>query len=100
MSKPKRIKLQRSKGWRMPPNAKKVDRSTRWGNPYKVGETDPNTGHPMTAADSVEAFEGYATDRSYWDRAWLEPLRGKDLACWCRPGDVCHADVLLSLANR
>jgi len=26
-------------------------------------------------------------------------LAGKDLACWCSPGDVCHADVLLRVAN-
>lgn len=26
-------------------------------------------------------------------------LQGKNLACWCKPGDPCHADVLLSVAN-
>lgn len=26
-------------------------------------------------------------------------LRGKNLACWCKQGDPCHADVLLKLAN-
>lgn len=26
-------------------------------------------------------------------------LAGKNLACWCRPGEPCHADVLLELAN-
>ena len=26
-------------------------------------------------------------------------LGGKNLACWCKPGDPCHADVLLDLAN-
>jgi hypothetical protein len=25
-------------------------------------------------------------------------LAGKDLACWCRPSQPCHADVLLSIA--
>lgn len=30
---------------------------------------------------------------------WLEPLRGRDLACWC-PLGPCHADVLLDWANR
>ena len=29
-----------------------------------------------------------------------EHLAGKNLACWCKPGDPCHADVLLELANR
>ena len=33
------------------------------------------------------------------DEADLEPLRGKDLACWCPPEFTCHADVLLELAN-
>ena len=26
-------------------------------------------------------------------------LAGKNLACWCKEGDPCHADVLLELAN-
>jgi hypothetical protein len=26
-------------------------------------------------------------------------LAGKNLACWCRPDQPCHADVLLELAN-
>lgn len=26
-------------------------------------------------------------------------LRGKNLACWCKPGKPCHADVLLEIAN-
>lgn len=31
--------------------------------------------------------------------AFVAPLRGKNLACWCGPFDRCHADVLLSMAN-
>ena len=30
----------------------------------------------------------------------VEDLRGKDLACWCRVGNPCHADVLIEFANR
>ncbi len=26
-------------------------------------------------------------------------LASKDLACWCPPGQACHADVLLAAAN-
>lgn len=29
----------------------------------------------------------------------VQALRGKDLACWCRLDQPCHADVLLELAN-
>lgn len=28
-----------------------------------------------------------------------EQLAGHDLMCWCPPGQPCHADVLLELAN-
>jgi hypothetical protein len=26
-------------------------------------------------------------------------LAGRDLACYCRPDELCHADVLLAIAN-
>lgn len=29
-----------------------------------------------------------------------EKLRGKNLACFCKIGEPCHADVLLELANQ
>jgi len=29
--------------------------------------------------------------------ALLPKLRGKMLACWCKPGDPCHTDVLIDL---
>lgn len=29
----------------------------------------------------------------------LDELRGKNLACWCKPGCACHADTLLEVAN-
>ena len=38
MSTPIRIQLSRRKGWRMPPNTVKVDRTTKWGNFYRIGE--------------------------------------------------------------
>ena len=39
MSAPKRVQLRRTKGWRMPENTVKVARPTKWGNPYRVGDT-------------------------------------------------------------
>jgi hypothetical protein len=26
-------------------------------------------------------------------------LRGRNLACWCKPGTQCHADFLVEIAN-
>lgn len=103
---PVRIQLRRMKGWRMPANTVKVDRRSRWGNPYRVGEWgltrqsfDAPYQHP-TAENVVRWFRSYATNKAYHERDWLEPLKGKDLACWCEPGAPCHADVLLELANQ
>lgn len=31
--------------------------------------------------------------------AIIRELSGKNLACWCKPGEPCHADVLLEIAN-
>lgn len=87
-ARPIRIRLSRARGWRMPPDTVKVDRTTRWGNPYVVGED----------GDRARCVELYRELRH--ERGDLEELRGKNLACWC-PLDVpCHADVLLELANR
>lgn len=107
MSEPKRIQLKRTKGWRMPSNAVKVDRSTRWGNnAAKIGDdisyyTAGCT--RATAADVVDLFERFEVAESLADPAgfekWIAPLRGKDLACWCPLDQPCHADVLLRLAN-
>jgi hypothetical protein len=52
---------------------------------------------------SVELFKTYCAVRLRDDpdafSAWLEPLRGRDLGCWCPPGQRCHGDHLLELAN-
>lgn len=95
MSAPQRIQLKRTKGWRMPPNTVKVDRSTGYGNPFLAKDW------PGGATEAVERFrnmvEGFTEERSV--RENIEALRGKNLACWCKPGEPCHADVLLELAN-
>lgn len=104
---PRRITLSRAKGWRMPPNTVKVDRATKWGNPHRVGEC-----YVPDAAEAVRLFRigmgadgseapcrpnpGSPCGRMLRD---IEQLRGKNLACWCKPGEPCHADVLLELAN-
>lgn len=115
----KRIQLRRTKGWRMPANTVKVDRTTRWGNPFGApymmadlavdlfrdairGFFDPGKLKHLSDSD----FDAVYQHKLKWQkRLGLHPLsavhdlRGKNLACWCKPGDPCHADVLLELAN-
>lgn len=92
----------------MPENAVSVTRPSRWGNPFKVGyhyERDRSFRRAyahwlscgdVTAENCLPLFEAYC-----WNMGseWLEPLRGKDLACFCSLSSPCHADVLLRLAN-
>lgn len=134
---PRRIQLSRAKGWRMPENTVKVDRSTRFGNPFLCirpygcpHSPDYDHGHREDGTPSmsccVDTFRlwceqglrgeesrligngggiraalmaaGGNVERTKLVES-LHLLRGKNLACWCRPGERCHADVLLELAN-
>ena len=42
-------------------------------------------------------FKSYAKARLQAFPNWLEPLRSKDLLCFCPEGEACHGDVLLEL---
>ena len=94
---PRRIQRKRTRGWKMPPNTVYVGRPTSWGNPWIVG-------NGYDAAAVVELYRmwlvGIYNATALPPTPDLRPLRGKHLACWCRIGNPCHADVLLELANR
>jgi hypothetical protein len=99
---PQRIQLSRAKGWRMPAGTLKIDRTTRWGNPFKVG----TPGVPDAATAVVRFRELVArgdVNRQhvhFTAESIRAGLRGHNLACWCPLGSPCHGDVLLELANR
>lgn len=89
----------------MPANTVKVDRSTRWGNPFRVGDegiTDAATAVRLfeKLLDRQEDLAGSHTLFQFTDDRLALDLAGRNLACWCAPGDPCHADVLLRRANR
>lgn len=103
MSPPKRIQRQRAKGWRMPEGAIYVGRPTQWGNSFRIGDAHPVSGKPMSAADAYSFYEAVTLQLLEVEPAYmaekLKALEGKDLACWCRLDQPCHADLLLRLAN-
>jgi hypothetical protein len=77
-----------------------VTRGTRWGNKFKVDSYTPSID------ECIEAFEQkMLKDRKeypeWFEKYYLEPIRGKNLACWCKLGnDVkCHANIWLRIAN-
>jgi hypothetical protein len=95
---PVRLQLSRAKGFnlqrvsyetnKLP--AVNVSRPSKWGNPFRV---DAAHGVATVVATYRSAIlrSGLANE--------LAELRGKNLACWCKRGELCHADVLLELAN-
>jgi hypothetical protein len=96
---PDRIQLSRAKGWRLPPGTVVVARPSIWGNPFRVGDF----GIPDQAA-AVQRYREWLAGRVAGPKHLdllirLPELRGKNLACWCKPGTPCHADVLMELAN-
>ena len=98
---PQRVQLKRSAGWKMPANTVKVDRTTRWGNPFTIAECG-------SAAIAV-AQHGRWMRGEIGAPGGAEPpprdalraaLGGRNLACWCALNGPCHADLLLMLANK
>lgn len=89
----------------MPPNTVKVDRTTKWGNPFVPGKDNPMI-PGRKVEDRRHAFVLYrsvAADNEALVAAARAELRGKNLACWCAFDDpyedACHAAVLLKIAN-
>lgn len=98
---PKRIQLRRTKGWRMPPNTVKVDRSTKWGNIFVAGRPNPLIPGAVVAdrRHAYLLFRAHAPLNDDLVEAARRELRGLNLGCWCSPDEDCHADVYLDLAN-
>ena len=116
-----RVKIRRADtklDQRMPLGAVYVGRPTRFGNPFRMRcqasrsdrfaiTDDSRSGSMVGSGPNREAAHQAADDlyrrlarleqsepETY--RAMLAELRGRDLACWCRRGEPCHVDVLLS----
>jgi hypothetical protein len=79
------------KGVKLPDNTKKVDRSTKYGNPFKVGS---KLGE-FTREEALRLYEIYLDFVISKKLLDLKPLIGYNLACSCNLEDSCHADILL-----
>lgn len=98
MKPPIRIQLSRRKGFQIPPNTVSVARPSQWGNPHRVGFC-PVCGADHTQQEAVAEFRAEVESNSTLRSRISRELAGKNLACWCRLDEPCHADVLLSVAN-
>jgi hypothetical protein len=70
----------------------RVDRGSRWGNPFVLGDDGSRDQVIMAYRDHYLPYKPSLRSR-------IGDLRGKLLACWCAP-EPCHGDVLAELANR
>lgn len=108
MIKPMRVQRKRSKGWVMPENAVSVCRPGIFGNPFtvapnfkpgaKVGGGQNYIAVP-TIEDAIECYRIFLSDTPDLQEKVKRELKGKNLACWCKLSEKCHADVLLEVAN-
>jgi hypothetical protein len=89
----KRIQRKRVKGWKMPKNAVYVGRPTRWGNPFKIG-IDGNR------EEVIVKYREWLKAKLQKNPSFLDPLRGKDLVCWCSLNELCHADVIIEFLTK
>lgn len=92
-----------------------VGRPGKWGNPFQVGDfvIFPKSGlvtfwktykakwakgdykELKTPDDVLDAYKEYLS-RS---KNNYSAIKGKNLACWCKEGELCHGDILLKWAN-
>jgi hypothetical protein len=123
MIKPVRLQLSRKKGFKLvSPNGLlvvKVDRTTRHGNPFSLelvaqemlGPSEVWSSvaaarrSPAVRRRAVEKFQENLETLPEYRKMIRRELHGKNLACWCplpKAGepDLCHARILLELANR
>ena len=91
MSKPKRIRLSRKKGFRLPAGTVNVARPGAYGNQYPVSVYGRELAVRLHRKKLEKQIAAGEID--------LSELRGKDVACWCKLDEACHGDTLLEMAN-
>lgn len=74
--------------WKKNPNAVYVGRGKgcKWGNPFKASE--------YGLEGCLKKYREWLTQKLRADPLFLEPLRGKDLVCFCPLDQPCHADII------
>lgn len=106
----KRIQRKRKKGWKLPENTVYVGRPTKFGNPFLVSEFGAEKAvemyrecilnNAMVYTHIDEIMASILFDRFKWISENLSLLKGKDLVCFCKLNNPCHADVLIELCNK
>ena len=116
---PQRLHLSRQKGFNLQEHsqatnglaAKIVSRPGKWGNPFVIADIarryklDPAEAQARAVDLCTQWLIGALSTSplSPGPAPSLDLIRtelaGYNLACWCKPGTPCHADVLIEIAN-
>lgn len=108
MTAPRRIRLSRAKGFRLPKGVINVARPGRHGNPFIVGQHGTRAQVVWRFAALAQGFINLGmktptpeVQMHCWSHMYAvaKTMRGHDVACWCSLDGPCHGDVLLHLWN-
>lgn len=116
MTTPVRLQLSRRKGFNLQAHSRAVNglpavncaRPGPWGNPFIVGR-DGTTTECVELYRALLGFGPCLTCRAEVDDqlaakqyllAHLDDLRGNNLACWCKPWNLCHVGVIFDVLRR
>ena len=89
-----RIQGKHTRGWQLPAGAIYMGIPSKWANhhaSYIYGWRKATERFRQDVARMPEAER----------EAWLAPLRkASALMCWCKPDELCHADVLIEYLTK
>lgn len=74
-----------------------IGRPSKWGNPYSHKQGTQAQFVVPTVEEAIRKYEWWLKQQPDLMDS-LRELKGKVLACWCKPGP-CHGDVLARLAD-
>jgi hypothetical protein len=94
--KPHRVQLSRAKGWRMPANSVKVDRTTLFGNPFSIADY----GHDSAVALHRAWITGQAINASFSPEAMKDLMARRNQVAACSSEPAWQAPCLLVCAAK
>lgn len=75
-----------------------IGRPSDWGNPFSHKDFTKAKFKVETREQAIEAYKEWIKTQPQL-LARLGELKGKVLACWCKPLS-CHGDVLAEMADK
>jgi hypothetical protein len=78
--------------WAKNPNAVYIGRPTIYGNPYSADKYGRSA--------CLRLYRQWLQNKLTKDPKFLDPLKGKDLVCFCALHEECHADVITEFLTK